>query len=451
MMKSLMTFALVFAVAGSALAQQPSAPQGAGQAQQGAPAQQKKEIKDPAEYNAYMAAINSQDPRAKAQGLESFLTQYPNSVMKVDALEQLMRAYQGTGDIPKTIDAANRVLQADPNNVTALALLSYLYRVKAQSETEPQASQDMAQAGQFGQRGLQALPTYQKPEGMSDLDFAKLKDQLAGIFNGSVGLAALTAKPPDYAKAEQELQDAVSAVPANDPSAFSLVYPLALSYLNNPQATPQQTVQGIWYVARAANLAPTPQAKAQIGTFGQHKYDRYHGADDGWTDVLTAAASSATPPAGWTIKPAPTPAEQAAAMVQQKTVAQMSFDEIQFVLTSGNQQAADQVWTGIKDKPLALGGGKVVSVTPTEITIAESYDDINATPPKADITLTMAGEMPAKLIPKEGATIDFQGKPSEYTPNPFMMHLTEGALVKAKGSEPAKTTPHHTTTHHKPS
>jgi tetratricopeptide (TPR) repeat protein len=455
MKKSLMTFALVFAVAGLALAQQPSAPQGAGQAQPGASAQQKKapEITNPAEYNAYMAAINSQDPRAKAQGLESFLTQYPNSVMKVDALEQLMRAYQGSGDIPKTLDAANRVLQADPNNVTALALSAYLYRMKAQSETEPQASQDMTQAGQFGQRGLQALTSYQKPENMSDLDFAKLKDQLAGIFNGSVGLASeFATKPPDYKKAKQFLQDAVNAQAPNDPTAFSLVYPLALAYLNDPQSTPQETVQGIWYVARATNLAPTPQAKASIGTFGQHKYDRYHGGDDGWTDVLAASASSPTPPAGWTIKPAPTPAEQAAAMVQQKTVAQMSFDEIQFVLTSGNQQAADTVWEGIKDKPLALGGGKVITVTPTEMTIAESYDDINATPPKADITLTMAGELPAKLIPKEGATIDFQGKPSEYTPNPFMMHLVEGALVKAKGSEPPpKTTPHHTTTHRKPS
>jgi tetratricopeptide (TPR) repeat protein len=450
MMKSLMTFALAFAVAGSAFAQQPSAPQGAGQAQQGAPAQQKKEIKDPAEYNAYMAAINSQDPKAKAQGLEGFLTQYPNSVMKIDALEQLMRAYQGSGDVPKTMEAANRVLQADPNNVTALALLSYLYRLKAQGEQDPAASQDLAQAGQFGQRGLQALPTYQKPEGMADLDFAKLKDQLGGIFNGSVGLAALGAK--NYPQAQKALQDAVTALPPNDPSAFSLVYPLALSYLNNPQATPQETVTGIWYVARAANLAPTPQYKASIGTFGQHKYDRYHGGDDGWTDVLAAAASSPTPPAGWTIKPAPTPAEQAANMVQAKPVAQMSFDEIQFVLTSGNQQAADTVWQAIKDKPLALGGGKLISATSTELTIAESYDDINATPPKADITLTMAGEIPAKLMPKEGQNIDFQGKPSEYTPNPFMMHLTDGVLVKAKGSEPPpKTTPHHTTTHRKPS
>ncbi len=49
--------------------------------------QQKKEIKDPAEYNAYVGAIQQKDPAAQISGLEAFLAQYPNSVMKEDALE----------------------------------------------------------------------------------------------------------------------------------------------------------------------------------------------------------------------------------------------------------------------------------------------------------------------------------------------------------------------------
>lgn len=440
----LMTLALAFAMAGTALAQQPSAPQGAGQAQPGATAQ-KPEIKNPAEYNAYMAAIQTQDPTAKAAALESFLSQYPNTVMKEDVLELLMRTYQQLNNIDKTMEAANRVLQANPNNVTALALLSYLHRVRAQGGG-PNAAQDLAQAADFGEKGLAALPNYQKPENMSDADFAKLKAQLAGIFNASVGLRKLQDK--QYKDAEQNLQDAVNALAPNDPSAFSLVYPLALAYLNNPQPTQDEQLSGIWYIARASNLAPTPQYKQQIGQFGRSKYIKYHGGDDGWNDVLTAATSSPTPPQGWTIKPAPTPAEQAANMCAQKTPDKMSFDEIQFILTSGNQQCSDTVWNAIKDKPLALGGGKVITATATEITVAESYDDINAQPPKADITLTMAGEMPAKLIPKEGTTIDFQGKPASFTPNPFMMQLTDGSLVKTKSSEPAPahhTTPRHTT------
>jgi len=63
--------------------------------------QQKKEIKDPAEYNAYVGAVQQTDPAAKISGLEAFLTQYPNSVMKEDALELLMGTYQQAGNQAK--------------------------------------------------------------------------------------------------------------------------------------------------------------------------------------------------------------------------------------------------------------------------------------------------------------------------------------------------------------
>ena len=58
--------------------QQPGAPAGsqpAAGAQAGAAPQQKKEIKDPAEYNAYVSAVQQSDPNAKVSGLEAFLQQ----------------------------------------------------------------------------------------------------------------------------------------------------------------------------------------------------------------------------------------------------------------------------------------------------------------------------------------------------------------------------------------
>src|SRR5208282_4083978 len=76
MKKSLVTLLLVLAI--GALVQQAAA-QAAGQA---APAQ--KQIKDPAEYNAYVNAIQQTTPAAKAQALEAFAQTYPNSVMKED-------------------------------------------------------------------------------------------------------------------------------------------------------------------------------------------------------------------------------------------------------------------------------------------------------------------------------------------------------------------------------
>src|ERR1039458_3154201 len=152
---------------------------------------QKKEIKDPAEYNAYVGAAQQTDAAARVSGLEAFVTQYPNSVMKEDALELLMGAYQqmlGQAKTPdeqkldqaKTLDTAQKVLVVNPCNLRALALLAYTKN----------AQQNFAEGGQFGEKGLQCLPTATKPEGTSDADFQKLKDGTATIFNGAVGVAA---------------------------------------------------------------------------------------------------------------------------------------------------------------------------------------------------------------------------------------------------------------------
>src|SRR3954464_2542766 len=55
-----------------------------GQGQQGAG---QKTIKDAAEYNAYVSATGMSDPGQKAAALEQFVQQYPNSIVKEDALQ----------------------------------------------------------------------------------------------------------------------------------------------------------------------------------------------------------------------------------------------------------------------------------------------------------------------------------------------------------------------------
>src|SRR5205807_7563324 len=152
------------------------APQGqAPPAQPAAPAQAPV-IKDPAEYNAYVGAVQQTDPNAKISGLEAFLTQYPNSVMKNQALEILMGTYQQANNIQKALDTAVKLVAADPCNVRAMALLAYFDRLKAQGG-DPNAKQLLADAKKYGQQGLDCLPKFNKPEGMSDADFQKQKEQ----------------------------------------------------------------------------------------------------------------------------------------------------------------------------------------------------------------------------------------------------------------------------------
>src|SRR5579875_2854261 len=88
-------------------------------------------IKDPAEVNAYNNAISQTTPAAKAAAIESFLKQYPNSVVKKYMLADLMVAYQGMGDMGKALDAAKRLLQVDPGNLRALTFAVYVEKAQA--------------------------------------------------------------------------------------------------------------------------------------------------------------------------------------------------------------------------------------------------------------------------------------------------------------------------------
>lgn len=432
MKKTLVAF--VVALAAVAVAQtsatpqspaQPTTAQPQSQPGQAAP-QQKKEIKDPAEYNAYVGAVQQTDPSAKISGLEAFVTQYPNSVMKVDALEVLMGAYQQTNNQAKMMDAAARILVADPSNLRALALTAYSKRAAAEANQNPQ--QNLTEGAQAAERGLQALKTAPKAEGMSDADFEKLKTQMGVIFNGVAGIAALQSK--DLPNAQQHLRAAVEG----EPNDLRNVYPLALAYLT---ATPPDGPNGLFFIARAANLAAGSPGQAQIQAYGLSQYKKYHGSDQGWTDVLATAKATPLPPAGFTITQyvPPTPAQQAAELVKTKAPKDMTFAEWELVLSAGAPEDADKVWTAIKGNPLQMEG-QVIKVAPTELQIAASQDDIDQK--RADIVVTMNATIPAKLMPKEDSTLDFEGVPVSYQASPFVMSMEQGTLLTKAAPAPAK-------------
>jgi len=405
MKKILVTVVLgVAALAAAQVAAQPA------QGQPSAPQTQAPVIKDPAEYNAYVGATQQKDPAAEISGLEAFVTQYPNSIMKPQALEILMALYQQTNS-PKVMDAAQRVLAANPDNVKALVVLAYSER----------AAQKWADAKQHAEHALEVLPKWTKPDGVSDADFAKQKTQFGFIMESVAGFSALQLK--DYASAQKHLRTAVEA----DPNNVENVYALATALL--PPSTPADEVNGLFFIARAVNLITDPTGKEQVKKFGRSKYVRYHGGDDGWTDLLAQTASTPLPPAGFTVKPAPTPAEQAHNFVVATPPDKMDFAQWEFILANGTQEDRDAVWNAIKGKAVQLNG-VVIKASATEFQIAGSLDDIEVK--KTDITLTFEAPIPVKMIPKEGASLDFQGEPASYTPNPFMMTMEKGMLPKPK-------------------
>jgi hypothetical protein len=425
MRKVLVTFLLALAVGTLA---QASAQTPAGSDQQNVPTNQKV-IKDPAEYNAYVNALNLKDPAAKGAAMEAFVAQYPQSIVKIDALQEAMAAYQAAGNGAKIQELAKRVLAEEPKNVRALAIVTFFDR--SQSKTPA----DFEKVKAEGEQGLESVGAWSKPDGMSDAEFAELRTKMKAIFAGAAGFGALQIK--DYAGAQKNLLVAIEA----DPTNLEVPYQLGIAYL---KATPLDK-KGFWYVAKAYNMAVAANnaagAKA-INAYGAAEYKRFHGGMDGWDAFRDGVATQSAPPAEVAITPAPTLPEIACKAVQDNDPATLSFADWEFILQyrdSGaacNKDAAEKVWTVIQNKQKDAKGEQaklkipVKVIASTEDTIDAAITDDNQTANKADVHIVM--EKPMAKAQTVGATIDVIGIISEYTPSPFMFTMSHGELPAVK-------------------
>ncbi len=182
------------------------------------------------------------DPTAKISGLEAFLTQYPNSVMKNQALEILMGTYQQANNAKKTMETATKLVTADPCNVRALTLLAYFDRVMAQGgdpngkqlsggrkEIRPAGTRlpaEVQQARRHLGRG------FHEDEGPDDRDLQR----------GHRDRGVCRTRTMPWRRTAPEARRWTRIPDSQRISA--LVYPLALAYLGQ---TPPDYQNGIWY------------------------------------------------------------------------------------------------------------------------------------------------------------------------------------------------------------
>lgn len=398
----------------------------------------KKEIKDSAEYNAYTTALNAPDPQAKIQGFESFIRSFPNSAYREEALEFTMNAYQQTGNAAKMIETAKQLVQVNPNSIRALALLAYISRVNA-GQPGTSLQQSVADARTYGEKGLQALQVMTCPEGSSPADVEKLQRQTGAIFHGAVGFAAMQNK--EYPVAQQNFLAAVGAEPPTPQDSLNDVYALALAYLEPKPSNPL----GLWYIARAVALSNN---NAQIANYGRAKYIKYHGEEDGWTELLASAKAAPTnaPAQNFAVAPAPSPAEQAAKLANAGDPKKMDFGQWELILSAGDAATQDKVWSQIKGIEVPFAA-VVIESSKTKLSLAATADAIEQK--HADVTVTMTGPIPATLMPKvaAGQTVQLIAKPDSYTPNPFMMQMVDGQIIAKKEPPKKPATPHRRTSH----
>lgn len=420
MKKVLLTVVLALITVG--VAQQPQ------QTQQGQPSG--PVIKDPAEYNAYVSAYSLTDPAAKAAAMEAFVKQYPQSVMFTTALELAMQAYQQQGNQAKVIEKARQILGLDANHIRALAIITAIDRNTA-TQGGPQAQAALTEGCADAQTGLQQLPNWKPPAGTPEADFEKQRTQMADIFNGAAGFCALQKK--DYAGARPYYEKAFQI----DPTNLQDVYQLSVAFLE----TNPLDVNGLWYCSKAIKLAQqqNPQAVAPMVNYCKSKYKKFHGAEEGWDQLLasTSTETKLAPDFPSRIKPAPTPCDLAVQAVQQNDPASLSFSDKEFILSKAgcspaNKDAADKVWQSIQT--MEKNGEarleipiKVISATTNSVDAAVSDDNQQAN--KADMHIIL--EKPVTKPPAAGTMTKIVGVITNYTPDPFMFTMEKANLPAA--------------------
>jgi len=355
-------------------------------------------IKDPAEYNAYQMAITQSDPKQKAAALESFLTTYPQSVVKPAVLNDLVDAYANPMDPDKELSAATRLLQVDPNNLKALLYSVVVKKGQAQQHNDQQAADD---AKALAQKGL-GVP---KPASTSEDEWKTLTSASYPIFRSAVALDDVMKK--DFKSAIDDYKQELMLYSADQTKAGpGLVDTLNLAeaYVNlNPKKPdPSDLKMAIWFYARAWDFAPAAY-KPQIEKKLEYWFNRYHGSLDGLDAIKTQAQATEFPAGEVEVAAAKTPAEKIHDLLTNTPdLKTLALADKETILAYGSKEDADKVWAVLKDQQTPVPG-TVIESTPTEVKVAVSDDAKQAK--TADFIVNMKEPLKDKDVPAASSDV----------------------------------------------
>jgi hypothetical protein len=355
--------------------------------------------------------------------------------VKEDVLNQILFADSQVGDQAATLNAADRLLAINPNNLRALTFEVYYRRADADKMTDPAAKQAaLDKVAQYAQQGVNAA----KPKDMSDADFAALKEKTDPTFLSAIADDDIAKK--DNAGAITALKKEIDGDQADTqkPGQTLLdVFILAQAYYTS---TPPDYLNCAWYATRAAAFAPDAY-KPNFQPLATYCYKKYHGGADGYPAMQTAVMTNLDPPAGFTVTPAPKPEDMITSLIATTPdLAALAISDREFVLQYGTAADAEKVFGAVKGKSVNLPGVTVIAATPEALQVAVSDDAVAAK--TADFTFTM--KEPLKTLPNVGDKVTVDGTYDSYTQKPLMITMSDGSIVLPKKAVPVHHPVHHT-------
>jgi len=392
-------------------------------------------IKDPAEYNAYNQAYTQSDPKAQAAAFETFLQQYPQTVVKLPVLKMLVGDYQKIGDGDHLLSASTALLQVDPNNLEAIvfsvAIKSNQCKKSVDAKTGVAAdTQACDDAAALARKGL-IVP---KPADTSADDWKTETARSYPLLDSAIASDDVYAKKDFKAAVTDYRNELMLFTPDQTQSGSGLVESLNLAevYAKLEPADAQAVTvaaaavkagtdpnaqkalddakakdmsdyfNAIWLYARVWSYAPAG-FKGQIETKLDYWYSKYHGSLDGLPAVKTQSMSTIFPPAGFTITPAPTPAEKIHnILVTTPDLSTLALADKELVLAYGSKDDADKLWAVMKDKETPVPG-IVIDASTTTLKVAVTDDAKQAK--TADFIVNLKTPLTDKEVPAVGSEL----------------------------------------------
>ena len=169
----------------------------------------------------FSGAYQAKDPAKRAGLLTRFAQIFPDSPYVNQALGVAATAYQQAQNAPKMLEVANGLLAKDPNNLGMLLLFSDYYSEKGEQLDKAEA---------YAKKAVAVLQTAEKPEGVTDEQWAQQKALQKGLALSSLGQVNIQKK--DNAQAAENLKAAAPLVKPDDGSYARNQYRLGFALLN---------------------------------------------------------------------------------------------------------------------------------------------------------------------------------------------------------------------------
>lgn len=176
------------------------------------------QIKSKKEAEAWQAILQAQTPEARITAVDSFLTSFADTELKVYALQIAMESAQQTNDTEKTIIYAERTLEVDPKSYAAMLAVARNVAQRTR-EFDLDKEEKLSRVDKNAKEAIELLKTATKPnEQVTDEQWEGFKKDLTAQGYEALGMAAMIRKKND--EAATHFQASIDSASTPEPATY---------------------------------------------------------------------------------------------------------------------------------------------------------------------------------------------------------------------------------------